>query len=399
MALDGAMNTITLHSPEEALVLIPHLLGYTPSNHLVFLALESWGEDAAGTRSCLGPIVSVDLNENEMNNDMGIALGRALSHAAIRQAVLVYYCSDVENIERLPREHLAAFSSIVGDVGGVLEPRYGTLLKSYVVGTKSWGIWEEGSLTSSDWSDLQSRPVAAALVFSGSAPHSSAPRPEIFRRPAPARGEAVAIGERWLGEIRRCGEDASVSVTGADPHTTGRRRRAAGRRESGVGLAAELTAQACAEWDRLIARWLDPQARDELINDVAACGRANAALSLVGVRDRVLYYGITPSKEQSLSELTEMALSRGLARGIESRPAVDHVENLIGLLDVCASYAGDNDPYALSCIGYLSWWYGQNTVAARYVKAALAADDTYPLATLLADSLAAMVTPAWLRRR
>ena len=94
-----------------------------------------------------------------------------------------------------------------------------------------------------------------------------------------------------------------------------------------------------------------------------------------------------------------MALSRGLARGIESRPAVDHVENLIGLLDVCASYAGDNDPYALSCIGYLSWWYGQNTVAARYVKAALAADDTYPLAALLADSLAAMVTPAWLRRR
>ena len=91
MTFDGCMNTITLHGPEEALVLIPHLLGYTPSNHLVFLALESWGEDAGGTRSCLGPIVSVDLGDREMNNEMGMALGRALCRTRITQAVLVYY--------------------------------------------------------------------------------------------------------------------------------------------------------------------------------------------------------------------------------------------------------------------------------------------------------------------
>ena len=131
----------------------------------------------------------------------------------------------------------------------------------------------------------------------------------------------------------------------------------------------------------------------------AACGRANAALALVGVRDRVLHYGINPGGRVLLSEVSEKDLSRGLAVGVESRPAVDHVETLIGLLELCASYAGENDPYALSCIGYLSWWYGQNTVAARYVRAALAADGSYPLAVLLGDSLAAMVMPAWLRRQ
>lgn len=106
-----------------------------------------------------------------------------------------------------------------------------------------------------------------------------------------------------------------------------------------------------------------------------------------------------PGAEVLLSKLTEAELSRGLAVGAESRPAVDHVERLIGLLELCASYAGGNDPYALSCVGYLSWWYGQNTTAARYVKAALAADGSYPLAVLLGDSLAAMVTPVWLRRQ
>lgn len=377
MALDGAMNTITLHGPEEALVLIPHLLGYTPSHHLVFLALETWGEDAGGTRSCLGPIMSIDLDEREMDDEMGISLGRALGRAAIRQAVLVYYCSGVADVEDLPEERLARFSSIVGYISGALEPRHGTLLRSYVAGGGNWGVFADGSVAAVEWSELQSRPVAAALVFSGSAPNGQVPRHEILRRADVERREAVAAGEKWRGEITRRG-------------------RASG---TGAGREVARTMRACAEWDRLIARWIDPEERESLVGDAAACGRANAALALVGVRDRVLHYGINPGGGVLLSGLSEKDLSRGLAVGMESRPAVDHVETLIGLLELCASYAGENDPYALSCIGYLSWWYGQNTVAARYVRAALTADGSYPLAVLLGDSLAAMVMPAWLRRQ
>ncbi len=385
VSFDGVMNTITLHGPEEALVLIPHLLGYTPSNHLVFLALESWGEDAAGTRSCLGPIMSIDLSEREMNDEMGIALGRALSRTAIKQAVLVYFRSDVPDVEQLPKGPFAAFATVARHVGDALGPRYGTLLKNYVVGSERWGDLEKGSLTCFDWSELQSRPVAAALVFSGSAPSKQAPRHEIIRRSESERRDAETAGEKWLRNIAGRGK----RVTG---------KRAASRAER---LAPSST-QACKEWDRLIARWLDPEKREELVEDTAACGRANAALSLAGVRDRVLHYGINPGEpghEVMLSELTEAELVHGLTVGVDSRPAVDHVETLIGLLELCASYAGENDPYALSCVGYLSWWYGQNTTAARYVKAALAADGSYPLAVLLGDSLAAMVTPAWLRRQ
>ncbi len=384
VTLDGLMNTITLHGPEEALVLIPHLLGYAPSHHLVFLALESWGEDAGGTRSCLGPIMSIDLREREMDGEMGIALGRALRRTAIRQAVLVYYCSDVPDVAHLPDGELAAFSSVVGCVRDALEPRYGTLLKSYVAGAGNWGTLEEGNVTPVDWSELQSRPVSAALVFSGSAPRDAAPRQEIVRRSDAERREAVLAGDTWLRDL------------------AGRGRGGKGSRGGKGGFSAARITQACRPWDSLIARWLDPEQRDELVDDAAACGRANAALSLVGVRDRVLHYGINPSEPGSevlLSEVTEAELARGLALGVESRPAVDHVERLIGLLELCASYAGDKDPCALSCMGYLSWWYGQNTSAARYVKAALAADSSYPLAVLLGDSLVAMVTPAWVRRQ
>lgn len=381
VTFDGCMNTITLHGPEEALVLIPHLLGYTPSNHLVFLALESWGEDAGGTRSCLGPIVSVDLGDREMNNEMGMALGRALCRTRITQAVLVYYCSDAADVAHLPDSRLTVFSSIVEYVRDALEPQYGTLLKSYVAGAQSWGLLEGGRLTCRDWDELQSRPAAAALVFSGSAPIEHPPRHEIIRRSDVERREAVVEGEVWLREI------------------VGRGRRGG---QGADGFPTASIRQGCREWDRLIARWLDPHEREKLVGDGAACGRANAALSLVGVRDRVLHYGMNPREpgaEVLLSKLTEAELSRGLAVGAESRPAVDHVERLIGLLELCASYAGGNDPYALSCVGYLSWWYGQNTTAARYVKAALAADGSYPLAVLLGDSLAAMVTPVWLRRQ
>ncbi|MFT3942892.1 MAG: DUF4192 family protein [Ancrocorticia sp.] len=383
VALDGAMNTITLHSPEEALVLIPHLLGYTPSNHLVFLALESWGEDAGGTRSCLGPILSLDLTEREMDDEMGIALGRALSRSAIRQAVMVYYRADVGQVDEIPAERLAAFTSVVAFVEGALEPRYSTFLKSYVMGGRTWGELEEGVLTSWDVSELESRPVAAALVFSGSAPGGPPPSQEIVRRCDAERGAAVAAGKAWWREVEggACGGRGSGSAFGIDD-----------------GAERAMARQACAEWDRLIARWLDPVEREILRGDAAACGRANVALSLVGVRDRVLHYGLNPGRMR-LVDVSEAELSRGLAVGVESRPAVDHVESLIGLLQLCASYAGKDDPYALSCIGYLSWWYGQNSVAARYVRAALAADNSYPLAVLLGDSLVAMVVPAWLRQR
>ena len=62
----------------------------------------------------------------------------------------------------------------------------------------------------------------------------------------------------------------------------------------------------------------------------------------------------------------------------------------------CASFAGEDDPCALSAAAYLLWWHGQNSSAARYVREALAADADYPLAQLLADSLSGMVQPGWL---
>ena len=355
------MDTITLQGPEDALILIPHLLGYRPSHHLVFLALESRGEDASGTRSCLGPIMSLDVEEQNLDLAMGLALARALRGSDIAQAVLVLYCPRLADLDP---EGLRTLGMIAEVVDEALDEPEGKLFAVYAADATQWAMVVDATLAPQPWSVLESRPVAAAMVYAGSAPAMSAPPSKVSRRTSSERQEAVACGEAWIRD-----------------------------RVMGEVMGERL---GCLEWDSLITLWKDPAKRARIRDKPSLFGRANLALSMVGVRDRLLHYGVNPGGGWPLSEIGGVELTRGLAQSMGARPDVSHLEELVELLENCASFAGEDDPCALSAAAYLLWWHGQNSSAARYVKEALAADADYPLAQLLADSLSGMVQPGWL---
>ncbi len=357
------MHTITLYGPEEALVLIPHLLGYRPNHHLIFLALESRGEDASGTRSCLGPVMTLDLEESALDLETGLALARALHGSGIAQAVLVLYCSDLNELDP---EQLDTLSMIGDMVDEALDESPGKVFSTYATDTSEWGLVVDGAMLPRPWSELESRPVAAALVYSGSAPGGpEASQQVVVRRSACERLEAVNCAEAWL-------------------HTH---------------LMGEIPDErlACLEWDALIKQWNDREERARMCDVPFFFGRANRALRNVGVRDRLLHYGVNPGEGFPLADVSAGDLARGLATSMRAKPDVDHLENLVNLLGHCAAFAADDDPCALSAVAYLLWWYGQNSLAAVYVKEALVADSGYPLAQLLADSLCGRVQPGWLQ--
>lgn len=356
------MDTITLHGLEDALILIPHLIGYRPGHHLVFLALEEHGTDATGRRSCLGPIMSLDLEGGSLDAGIGFSLARALRGSRIESAVLVFYCPDLDEILPAELEVLSGIAEVVDEAIGTASTK---VFATYATDADTWGVVESGTMERRPWSELETHPIAAALVYSGSAPTAQTDsRRTILRRTPEEIREATECGDAWL---RSC-------LTGNVP-------------DEHMGSL---------EWDCLIKQWEDPQGRIRMGDAAFLFGRANMALRNVRVRDRVLHHGVNPRPGRLLSEVSDADLAAGLADSMRTRPDVSHLENLVDLLRHCAAFAADDDPVALSCAAYLMWWQGQNSVAALYVREALEADAHYPLAELLADSLCGNVHPGWL---
>lgn len=357
------MNSIILHGPEEALVLIPHLLGHRPTHNLIFLALESRGEDASRTRTCLGPLINLDLEETPLDMDMAGALARTLRGSGIAHAVLVLHCGDLDLLGPEELDTLSMIGEAVDEAMG--EPAAKTFA-TYATDAREWGIVVDGAMSRRPWSQLESRPVAAELVYAGSAPIQEHPHTRVIaRRTRAERMEAQDCGDAWL----------CTHLMGDVPDLR-------------LG---------CMEWDHLLSQWADPVERERIRDVPFVFGRANMALRNVGVRDRLLHYGVDPARGFPLVEVSSADLARGLARSMRARPDVAHLENLVDLLGECAAFASQKDAAALSAAAHLLWWYGQNSRARLYVDEALAADATYPLAQLLADALCAKVQPEWLR--
>ena len=60
---------IALRSPEETLVLVPHIVGYRPARQLVLCGLDQRVVAASGRRACMGPVVVVDCAAESVGED------------------------------------------------------------------------------------------------------------------------------------------------------------------------------------------------------------------------------------------------------------------------------------------------------------------------------------------
>lgn len=358
------MHTLSISQPEELIILIPHLLGYQPRNHLIMLSTEPRGSDATGRHACFGPVVAIDMAEVSDMEQMAKSLNSVLERCHVKRGVLVYYQMDSPSYR--------------ATVGGEEEPGWVAktdgertpgfdmmaILRSFIQGRGFHGYiacqrgWIDVSKPQSvqSWDELNGSQLAAALVYSGSAPLGKSPGKETAYRNESDRSDAYRAGVQWI-----------------DSH------------------AEDLEDAGCRLWTEILS--LESVGVSELSLELA--GEANAAIALDGVRDRVLVHALAPGGALPLESLSNETLSARLSEILELRPAVAQCEGVRRVLDSCAQLARADDPHALAASAYVSWWMGSNSIAAVRVKEALAADPTHNLARLLHESLARHVLPPW----
>ncbi|WP_188042735.1 DUF4192 family protein [Changpingibacter yushuensis] len=342
------MNTITLRTFEESLILIPHLLGYQPRHHVILLSLDHRGSDSTGRAACIGPMVAVDLTQVEDIATLSNALREAAHRCRVTCGVLAFF--DAEPSHLSGGAHIEVESSL----RSLCEDLPGQI-RAFRVRPSGWVDLERPDDVRG-WEVLEASEVAAALVFAGSSPQEFPPPTLVACKSEQELEVARLAGLRWVD---------------TNSH--------------------ELELAGCRLWTELL------EMLDASISDVAAglAGEANAALALDGVRDRVLLHALSPGGALPLESVTREALTSRLSEIMYLRPAARKCTIVRNLFDECAAYAQPDDPHALGASAYLAWWMGSNTLAAARAHQALEAEPLHNLALLLAESISSSVLPPW----
>jgi hypothetical protein len=106
--------------------------------------------------------------------------------------------------------------------------------------------------------------------------------------------------------------------------------------------------------------------------------------------------GEWPSSEDDAALGRALALVVDPLDGVPAPPAATRVHEAV-LEAVVAHGERHRQAAALTLLGMLAWWRGDGARARILLERALADDDGYRLALLLADSLAHGVPPGWVR--
>ena len=368
--------TLRVTEPREMLSLVPHQLGFHPSESVVAVSLR-------GPRGRVGLVVRVDLPDLA-NPDVGPQLARdVVAHLAgdgAERAWLVVYTRD--DPRRGPD---AAVSAAVSCFREAAEAAFGDV--------PAWAVTSTGYLSldcdqtccppgGRPLADLSSTQVSAQMVLAGS---------------------SVATCREDVGRIRPAGAEARRSVA-----RVRRRWQARGLRAHDEGAAAleRWRRDGVAAWRRAVGEQLDRDGGPT----AAALGRLEAALTDLRVRDAVLValvpgQGDLPERcvrgERPCTE-DDAALGRALALvvdpldGVPAPPAATRVHEAVLEAVVAHGERGGQAP-AATLLGLLAWWRGDGARAAILLDRALADDDGYRLARLVAQSLACGVPPGWVR--
>ncbi|MDO4888764.1 MAG: DUF4192 family protein [Actinomycetaceae bacterium] len=412
---------ITLRTPEETLVVVPHIIGYMPSRRLVLCGLDQHGTDAAGERACIGPIVTVDYREDGLADDHGRLVSDVVRRHGVTKAVIVLYCDDLDELDGHMRRRLAelhaAAARAMAPVGS------GFLATFAADGTRFTRIdGDDGAVRS--LRELDSSEAAAHLVYEGSAPLPSRPAADIQPKPEALREQArlaarriedwplaledelalmdLLVTARTGGAVASLPGAASLACPRSDgPEGTQARRsgelRVTAFAPHALGEPAGAPA-ALSPPDEASGEAAEP-ARDEAEDWARLCGMASHALTDTEVRDRVLLYGIDPGVCLPLLSLSQQDVADGLAAATECAPDIDRLRSMCALLEEIASYRAPGEHAALAAAGYLHWWSCSNTMAAHRALSAVKLEPGYPLADLLLDVVNSGIMAPWYERR
>lgn len=345
------MNTVTLRQPAEALVLIPHALGYHPSHHVVFLALDYWGTDSSGTRSRLGPLMVIDLESQALGRDVAEALCHTIASFGVRTCVLVLYTSDLRTIAHETRR---GFHEACSQVSALIDAQEKGFVGAFLADSHHWAPWEEACDDPHSWKELESSEAAAHFVYEGSSPLQAVPPGAYEYRSQNVRQRAWIAEDNWWHRHRN---NAALD---------------------GMRL-----------WNRILTTEIAHAEGPE------AYGEANAALHITAVRDRVLLYAQASEELLPLEDIPDDIVAEFRGFSPSMTPDITRCERVLAALDACASHSHDDDAAALAGGAFVCWWIGRNSWAAERTMLAREKDPDNTLAHLLSDVLASQIYPEW----
>ncbi|MCF2706476.1 DUF4192 family protein [Arcanobacterium haemolyticum] len=343
------MNIVKIHSPEEALVLIPHVLGYRPRHTVVLLSLDHRGRDISGNQACVGPVATVAIPDDALPPELAAELVRIIDQFRLRHVIIAAYITDVsDSAARISLAGIfrAAKRAVARNGGGLCDV--------FLADERRW-CTREGDVHS--LKELDGAPAAASLVYSGSAPSRRQPSPTL----TPARPELRTLA----------GEEREEYI----------------REKPSVPTLLRL-------WNDLLSSADPPEElRETRTGDLA---RASLSLTHASVRDRVLLHALSPAGALPLEDIDDEELTCGLGDVLGIRPHAQRLRYVASLVDMCVSLDLPDTGDAAATAGYLWWWMGSNSWAKARIDIAHRHDESNLLASLLGKTLNAHILPPWI---
>ena len=350
------METRVLHGAGELCAAIPVLLGFTPVDSVVMVALTARGEVAGVMR-----VNRADCMNENVSSDVARATLRMLDRVQPHQLVLVSFTDETVELLCPAAEYLRSVIAVVVDkieVWAVTEGNF------YAPGCARVLCCPPGG-----------RPVPEPVLRSGQ--YACAEAPEHSPRGLTSRVNS-RVGEAQKRRVQRAGERfVHRRVAG----TTWRREAygewskagAAARRGS---LPSDVTS------GRLIYGIRDARVRDAVIVGLIP-GHASTARSMVR-------HSPPPQIEHAMQLLLDPH------QGV--RPRVEDVMAMWELGHHLLSVArhGHRAPLLTLC-GVVAWWDRETDVASQLLEDAQGVDPDYRLARLLGDVVSAGIMPGWAR--
>ncbi|NLI04877.1 MAG: DUF4192 family protein [Actinomycetaceae bacterium] len=361
------MNTLHMTHPGQALILIPHLIGFHPENSVFLLAVEC--DKRPGI---LGPLARFRLDDGFLPPTfLRDAIEFVTDHSAA--TVVVAWFGDDMRAMLARRDILESLHDAGMVLQELLDATYQSMSRGFVSVLVTDGTYYGSAqdiighhsvdlLTARGdlrlFQELEETPLAAELVYTGSAPLTYEPT-GIWERVGYAK-RRLAVEQAREGAPRRGGQLWNNSLERAI--------------ESTIPLMPGNAAQ--------------------LLGGKRRIGKLNAALRNLWVRDRVLLKAVD-SQMGSFSTVRRTELEPMLERATRQRPDRARVQRIIDLLQACASYSADDDAAAYAVSAYLYWWLGDSAKARDNAHQALESDPQYSLAQLVSQALAAHLPPPW----
>lgn len=377
----GCMQTIVKTTkPQDLLALVPHLVGFRPSNSLVLVAFR--GKRTGGAYRVDLPAPASDLVYKRIATTL---IGMLCRIQGADGVVPVIYTDDrFDECGGIPRETLArrlisrarAAGFDVKEALCVAQDGWGSYYDDEGAGRQPLGMIDESAAHN-------------ALVGVNEGPLKTPHERATLPASTLLRQEAVARQiERLRAEFARCvasgpDEDGEIAI-GRDPamvldgwtNPVGVAEVAIGWQPDGLDPAGVALIVLAAELPRI---------RDVLLYDWAwgaEAGRTAHAANLRYARG-----GSLDENEDGMLALAGMGMPR---------PDPDRIKRAIELLGrVTADAPRSTRPPLLTMLGWLHWALGSGSTAGLHIDAALAIDPDYGLADLVDTMLSQGLLPEW----